>query len=78
MSTYLSICITLLQNLGLQLLFNAICFFDELIEKRPTQGPGTLIVDNIKRNGGISTAKEVQWDYKNLVKRKGVLERLFL
>ena len=26
----------------------------------------------------LDKSKEVQWDYKNLVKRKGVLERLFL
>jgi hypothetical protein len=31
-------------------------------------------IDDVKR--WLSKAKEIQWDYKNLVKRKGKLERL--
>ena len=33
-----------------------------------------IIPEDVKR--WLEKAKEIQWDYKNLVKRKGVLERL--
>ena len=33
-----------------------------------------LITEDLKR--WLEKAREIQWDYKNIVKRKGVLERL--
>ena len=33
-----------------------------------------IIPEDVKR--WLEKAKEIQWDYKNLVKRKGILERL--
>ncbi len=33
-------------------------------------------VDCIELSGWLKKAREIQWDYKNLVKRKGKLERL--
>ena len=35
---------------------------------------GQIVVEDVKR--WLKKAHEIQWDYKNLVKRKGVLERL--
>lgn len=33
-------------------------------------------IDNTDLKTWLQKAKEIQWDYKNIVKRKGVLERL--
>ncbi len=35
---------------------------------------GQISTDDLKR--WLEKSKEIQWDYKNLIKRKGVLERL--
>jgi flagellar motility protein MotE (MotC chaperone) len=36
----------------------------------------TSEIDSGELNGWLKKAREIQWDYKNLVKRKGDLERL--
>ncbi len=68
----------------IQLLFWSGATFDEnLLPVGKYKAAEVRYTDEVQINPDdltrwLDKSKEVQWDYKNLVKRKGVLERLFL
>ncbi len=73
-----------LQKAGLRLMFWSGASFDEpgldargLKFKDASVFYNTgAIIDSTALNRWLQKAKTIQWDYKNIVKRKGVLERI--
>ncbi|HPF96440.1 MAG: DUF1801 domain-containing protein [Flavobacteriaceae bacterium] len=73
-----------LQKQGIRLMFWSGADFDE--EDLKVRGQkfkdasifftSTLEIDDIKLSRWLDKSKAIQWDYKNIVKRKGVLQRL--
>ena len=73
-----------LQKQGIRLMFWSGADFDE--EDLKVRGQkfkdasifftSTSEIDDIKLSRWLDKSKAIQWDYKNIVKRKGVLQRL--
>ena len=73
-----------LQKQGIRLMFWSGADFDE--EDLKVRGQkfkdasifftSTLEIDDIKLSRWLDKSKAIQWDYKNIVRRKGVLQRL--